>query len=137
MKSKLYSLFCFLLIVLFTYTAFSKWLNMDAHLYAMRNQPFSRPVNDFLAYALPVVEIITVILLVINSTRLLGLYISLLLMALFTAYVSAVLLNFFGRVPCSCGGVIEQLGWKEHLVFNIFFLSISIVAIRLHKHIHA
>lgn len=137
MKSKLYFLFCFLLIVLFTYTAFSKWLNLHLHLYAMRNQPFSRLVNDFLAYALPVVEMITVVLLVLNSTRLMGLYISLLLMSLFTAYISAVLLNFFGRVPCSCGGVIEQLGWMEHLVFNIIFLLISIAAIRLHKHIHA
>lgn len=137
MKPKLYFLFCFLLIVLFTYTAAGKWLNMNAHLYAMRNQPFSRQVNDFLAYALPVVEMITVVLLVVNTTRLLGLYLSLLLMTLFTGYILAVLLDFFGRIPCSCGGVIELLGWKEHLLFNIFFLLISIVAIRLHKHIHA
>ncbi len=137
MKPKRYSLFCFLLIVLFTYTAISKWLNIDAHLYGMRNQPFSRMINDFLAYAVPVVEITTVVLLVINSTRLIGLYISLLLMVLFTTYVSAVLLGWFGRIPCSCGGVIELLDWKGHLVFNVFFLLISIAAIRLHKHIHA
>lgn len=137
MKLKSYSLFCFLLILLFTYTAVSKWLNMEAHLYAIRNQPFSRPVNDFLAHALPVTEIITVILLVIHTTRLWGLYLSLLLMFLFTGYVLAILLGLFGRIPCSCGGVIELLGWKEHLVFNIFFLAISIAAIRLHKHIHA
>lgn len=110
---------------------------MESHIYAMRNQPFSRPVNDFLAYTLPVAEMITVILLVINTTRLLGLYFSLLLMVLFTGYVLAVLLGLFGRIPCSCGGVIELLGWKEHLVFNVFFLLISIAAIRLHKHIHA
>lgn len=110
---------------------------MDAHLYAMRNQPFSRTVNDFLAYALPVAEIIVVILLVVNTTRLLGLYLSLLLLTLFTGYILAVLLDFFGQIPCSCGGIIELLGWKEHLLFNIFFLLISIAAIRLHKHIHA
>lgn len=110
---------------------------MEAHLYAIRNQPFSRPVNDFLAHALPVTEIITVILLVIHTTRLWGLYLSLLLMFLFTGYVLAILLGLFGRIPCSCGGVIKLLGWKEHLVFNIFFLAISIAAIRLHKHIHA
>ena len=137
MKLKSYSLFCFLLILLFTYTAVSKWLNMEAHLYAIRNQPFSRPVNDFLAHALPVTEIITVILLVIHTSRLWGLYLSLLLMFLFTGYVLAILLGLFGRIPCSCGGVIKLLGWKEHLVFNIFFLAISIAAIRLHKHIHA
>ncbi len=110
---------------------------MEAHLYAMRNQPFSRTVNNFLAHALPLAEIIAVILLVINTTRLLGLYLSLLLMTLFTGYVLVVLLDLFGRIPCSCGGVIELLGWKEHLVFNVFFLLISIAAIRLHKHIHA
>jgi putative oxidoreductase len=137
MKPKLYFSFCFLLILLFTYTAISKWLNMDAHLYAMRNQPFSRWVNNLLAYLLPLVEMAAVILLVIHRTRLAGLFLCFVLMLLFTGYVAMVLLNFFGRIPCSCGGVIEQLGWKEHLVFNIFFLSITIAAIRLHKHIHA
>lgn len=93
---------------------------MEAHLYAMRNQPFSRPVNNLLAYVLPVVEMGAVILLVIHRTRLTGLFLSL-LMLLFTGYVAVVLLNVFGRIPCSCGGVIELLGWKAHLVFNIFF----------------
>lgn len=137
MKLKSYLLFCFLLVLLFTYTALSKWLNMEAHLYAMRNQPFSRPVNNLLAYVLPVVEIITVVLLLMHRTRLAGLFLSFVLMALFTGYVGVVLLNVFGRIPCSCGGVLEQLGWKEHLVFNLFFLFISITAIRLHQHIHA
>lgn len=137
MKSKLYFSCCFLLILLFTYTAVSKWLNMEAHLYAMRNQPFSRPLNNLLAYSIPVVEIITVGLLLVQRTRLVGLFIAFVLMTLFTGYVAMVLSNVFGRIPCSCGGVLEQLGWKEHLVFNLFFLVISITAIRLHKHIHA
>ncbi len=137
MKPKLYFTCCFLLILLFTYTAVSKWLNMEAHLYAMRNQPFSRPLNNFLAYSIPVVEIITVILLLMQRTRLMGLLVAFILMLLFTGYVGMVLLHVFGRIPCSCGGVLEQLGWKEHLVFNLFFLLISITAIRLHKHIHA
>lgn len=137
MKSKLYFSCCFLLIFLFTYTAVSKWLNMEAHLYAMRNQPFSRPLNNLLAYSIPVVEIIAAGLLLVQRTRLVGLFIAFVLMALFTGYVAMVLSNVFGRIPCSCGGVLEQLGWKEHLVFNLFFLVISITAIRLHKHIHA
>lgn len=137
MKPKLYFCCCFLLILLFTYTAVSKWLNMEAHLYAMRNQPFSRPLNNLLAYSIPVVEMITVGLLLVQRTRLVGLFMAFVVMALFTGYVAMVLSNVFGRIPCSCGGVLEQLGWKEHLVFNLFFLVISITAIRLHKHIHA
>lgn len=137
MKLKCYISFCFFLIVLFTYAAMSKWLNMDAHLYAMRNQPFSRLVNNFLAYALPLSEMITACLLLLTATRLIGLYLSVILLTLFTGYVAMVLLNFFGRIPCSCGGVIALLGWKEHLLFTILCLLISITAIRLHKHIHA
>jgi putative oxidoreductase len=46
-------------------------------------------------------------------------------MTVFTGYVILVLINFFGRVPCSCGGVIQVLGWKTHMVFNLFFLLLT------------
>ena len=71
--------------------------------------------------------------MVINTTRLIGLYLSVTLLTLFSGYVLIVLLGAFGRIPCACGGVIELLGWKGHLVFNLFFLLINIQAIRLHK----
>ncbi|HZH70563.1 MAG TPA: MauE/DoxX family redox-associated membrane protein [Flavobacteriaceae bacterium] len=32
-------------------------------------------------------------------------------------------------MPCSCGGVLEQLGWTEHLAFNIGFMGLGVVGI--------
>jgi hypothetical protein len=52
-------------------------------------------------------------------------------MALFSGYIVLVLTGVFGRVPCSCGGVIGSLGWWEHLVFNVVFLGIGIWGMKL------
>jgi hypothetical protein len=64
-----------------------------------------------------------------------GLYASLVLMLAFTIYTAAVLLHAFKYVPCSCGGVIRKLTWPQHLVFNLFFVGISVAAIILLKKI--
>lgn len=137
LKTISYTTACALLILLFTYTAISKGLHMDTTLYEMRNQPFPRIMDDALAYGLPIIELVTVLLIMFNKTRLVGLYIAGSLMGLFTLYVIAILLGLFKRVPCSCGGIIGSLGWVAHLWLNLFFLMLSIIAIRYHKHIHA
>jgi putative oxidoreductase len=36
-------------------------------------------------------------------------------------------------LPCSCGGVISSMSWKQHLVFNVHCIAINIVAINLFK----
>ena len=132
MKRKIYFLICFLLVLLFSYTGLQKWMHMQKTLYNMRNQLFSRPVADMLAYGLPFVEMAVAILLIFVSTRKLGLYLSFLLLFLFTSYVAAILLGVFHRVPCSCGGIIDSLGWTAHLWLNLFFLFISLIGIRYH-----
>jgi hypothetical protein len=33
------------------------------------------------------------------------------------------------NLPCSCGGVIQQLSWKQHIVFNISFIVLGIAGI--------
>jgi putative oxidoreductase len=128
---------CALLILLFSYTAISKGLHMDTTLYEMRNQPFPRVINDILSYLIPTMELLIVVMLLKEKTRLLGLYIAAVLMSLFTIYVIIILVGVFKRVPCSCGGIISSLGWNQHLWLNLFFLFISIIGIRYHKDIHA
>jgi putative oxidoreductase len=54
-------------------------------------------------------------------------------MLLFTVYTFLVLINVFGRRPCACGGVIENLTWGQHLVFNLFFVGVAIAGILLKK----
>ena len=42
-----------------------------------------------------------------------------------------IILNFIPDIPCSCGGVLEKMSWNEHLIFNIAFVVLGLVAILL------
>ena len=142
MKNPILLLILCSLILLFTYTAISKWLDMPLYLYEMHNQPFPRWFATLIAWVLPVIEFFVVILLLLGMTRLTGLWIASMLMGLFTLYTLLVLTGVFHRIPCSCGGIIQSLTWPQHLSFNLVFTIIAGIGIRLQKkshskHIHA
>jgi Methylamine utilisation protein MauE. len=118
-----------LLILLFLYTGSNKFFAFDHFVGQMQNQVFPQTWVPFLIYGLPSIEIIIAVLLMFNKTKMIALWASLVLMSLFTIYTALVLFNFFGRVPCSCGGVIEQLSWGQHLIFNLVFVFIAITGI--------
>jgi hypothetical protein len=116
-----------LLAFLFLYTGLSKLIDWEQTKSGLYNQVFPIWVSQVLLYMLPVLEIGTALILMIPKTRQLGFRISVILMACFSGYIGLVLTGIFGRVPCSCGGVIDSLGWWEHLVFNLVFLGIGVV----------
>lgn len=33
------------------------------------------------------------------------------------------------NIPCSCGGILESLGWREHLYFNLAFIALAVLAL--------
>jgi putative oxidoreductase len=121
----------FCLILLFAYTASSKLLDFNQFKVEMYGQTLPHEVATLLIWLLPGMEMLVSLLLLFEKTRLAGFYASGVLMAVFTGYISLVLLNYFSRVPCSCGGVIKALGWKLHLVFNLLFLLLSVAGIYL------
>jgi hypothetical protein len=53
-------------------------------------------------------------------------------MTVFTLYLGYMLL-FTPNRPCVCGGVIKTMSWDQHIVFNCFFILLSLIAIRFHK----
>lgn len=118
-----------LLVVMFLHTGISKFLDFQGFVHDLDNQPFPDRYTPYLAWSLPTIEIIIVVMLLMNRTRLIGLYASFFLMTLFTIYTGLVLINFFDRVPCSCGGVVSYLSWPQHLFFNLFFVVITFIAI--------
>ncbi len=120
---------CTLLVFLFVYAAASKLADIKTFMADMYNQPFPAFVKPILVWAVPFTELAIAALLIFDTTRLIGLYASLILMVGFTFYTAVVLLHFFEYVPCSCGGVIKNLSWKQHLVFNLFFAGISLIGI--------
>ncbi|REC79513.1 hypothetical protein DRF60_06735 [Chryseobacterium elymi] len=122
-----------LLVILFLYTAVSKFVDFKGFTYDLNNQPFPNSLTPILRWLVPLTEIGIVLGLIFEKTRLLALYASLILMSLFTIYTALVLFDVFEYVPCSCGGVIKNLTWPQHLIFNLFFVVITLLAIRVNK----
>ncbi len=90
--------------------------------------------GTFLAVTLPVSELLLSFALLIPATTRIALFISLALLLTFTGYLIISLFNHYD-LPCTCGGVIQQLTWKQHVLFNTAFIAINIVAIyRLRIH---
>jgi len=119
-----------LFAILFLYTGISKLLNFGLFKAQLATSPILVPIATVVALVMPVTEIVVSVLVYLPATRLKGLYASLYLMVLFIAYIVAILL-FDPHVPCSCGGVIEQLSWTGHIILNSVLTVAAWVAIRL------
>lgn len=128
-SSKVSSTVAGLLILMFSYAAFSKLVDYEDSKKAMLNQVFSDGIALQLVWLVPLTELIIVILLLLNNTRLQGFNASAILMTGFTLYIAFSMSGAFGRIPCSCGGILSRLGYGTHLLFNLFFLSLSIIGI--------
>ena len=132
MRNFLKSLPQALLILLFVYAAASKLINFGDFKGQLYNQAFPHWLADVLAYVLPSTELLAAVLMIYPRSEMTGLVLSLDLLLLFSGYIALVLLHFWDRVPCSCGGILSHMGWGTHLVFNLFFAALNIIAIRVH-----
>jgi hypothetical protein len=121
-----------LLILLFIYTALSKLLDFTAFKSVLSQSPFIGNKAAVVALALPITEIMVALLLFVPRTRLWGFYGATVLMTAFTLYLAYMIL-FTPDLPCSCGGVLKQMTWKQHLAFNIFFFLLSLTATLLER----
>jgi len=122
---------CTLLVFLWIYTAFSKLVDLKDFKHQLANQTFGKRTATLLLWFIPSSEITAAVLLLFRKTRFVGLMLSALLMLLFTAYIALVLLGYYDRTPCSCGGVLKAMGWQMHLWFNVLFLTLSALGIYL------
>ncbi|WP_205513826.1 MauE/DoxX family redox-associated membrane protein [Longitalea arenae] len=136
-KELIIEIICCLLILLFIYSALSKLSDYDRFTVQLSKSPYITTYAALISWSIPAIEMLIALFLVIKRTRLVGLYASFFLMSLFTAYL-IVMLNFSYYIPCSCGGVLENLSWNQHILFNSFFIVIAAAAsIMQHKHIYA
>lgn len=123
----------FVLSFVLLYTASSKLYDWEGTQLAFANQVFPIWLSARLAWAAPTAELAIAALLLFPTTRILGFKLASGLFLLFTGYVALVLTGIFGRIPCSCGGIVSTLGWSEHLVLNIVLLATAILGYRLEK----
>ena len=122
-----------MLTLLWIYAAISKLGNPHTTILQMQKQPLPSWSIKVLAMGIPIVELGIAALLNIHKTRFMGLAASTVLLSLFSLYIVYVLSLDQKNIPCSCGGIIGQLGWKAHLFFNLFWLAMCIVSIRYYK----
>lgn len=134
-KNTVVDIICFLYILLFVYAATNKFIDFEGFQVQLAQSPLLSSFAGWVSWLVPILEIIIAGLLCSQKTRLLGLYSAFGLMVMFIIYIF-IILNFSPFVPCSCGGILEKLGWKEHLLFNITFCLIAIPGILFQSHLH-
>lgn len=131
-KSTIVEVIAILFIILFLYTGISKLMEFAVFKEQISESPILKPFASIIVFGLPVTEFIVSALLFIPRYRKTGFYAALILMIMFTIYIIGLLL-FSKELPCSCGGVIDLLSWKGHVVFNSAFIALAITAIRLKR----
>ena len=131
-KGVLVEVICYLFILLFVYAAVSKLTDFGKFKAQLGQSPILTDFAEIIALIIPAIEIAIAIMLIFPAMRRMALYACYYLMTLFTIYIIAVL-NFSNHVPCSCGGILEKLGWTEHIIFNLVFVILAVLGIYLVK----
>lgn len=129
-KDSLIYLISAIFVLLFSYTAVSKFLDYHRFVFQMKLAPLPimGTLGPILGVATPLLETVIVLLLLFKKTRALGVYCSFFLMLIFEAYVGSMLAT--GKnLPCTCGGIISTLSWKAHLFLNAGFILIGLIGI--------
>ena len=131
-KKLLVGIISLLLILLMVYAALAKWNDYYNFRAGLEESPIIAPFAGILVWAVPATELIIAGLLLWPAFRRYGLYASFVLMTLFTIYI-IVMLSFYDDIPCSCGGILEEMPWGWHIAFNSVFVLLSAWGIRLER----
>ena len=124
-----------LFVFLFVYTSANKLLDVYKFRVQLGQSPLLTQIAWFATWFVPLIELVVSVLLVISRLRLMGLLGAFGLMTLFTVYIIYIL-QFSEYIPCACGGVLQSLGWTEHLIFNITFILLAVIGIVLQSNEH-
>ena len=130
LKSNFIYAIALLHILVFTYAAFSKLADYESFTIQLGQSPLLSAFAGWVAWFIPSLELLIVFLLILPSTRFFALTASFALMVMFSAYIY-IILHYSEFVPCSCGGILERMTWNEHLLFNLIFSLLALIAVLL------
>lgn len=105
---------------------------MEIHLFEEQlvSSPFVGALSGIIAWGLPITELLLAVALIIPFFRLKAMYASFGLMSTFTLYV--IVIFFVDKdLACSCGGIIEQLTPRQHILFNGACVALALLAIKV------
>jgi len=130
-KNLFLELIILLYVLLFVYAAVSKFIDFENFQVQLGQSPMLRSYVPLISYGIPITELLLSALLITPKTRKIGLYGAFILMTLFSTYLF-ILLTFSDYIPCSCGGILENMSWTAHLIFNLVFVFLAVFGIRIY-----
>lgn len=120
-----------ILMMLWAYSSISKFIDLPRFRRGLRNQAFPKWVGAILFWTLPLTELLLILLLWLPDTRLSGMYLSAILLLIFTIYIGGAVYGFYDRYPCPCGGIFRGMRWNTHLKVNFILTCIAITGLLL------
>jgi hypothetical protein len=121
-------------IGLFMYTAISKSLTIGAFTSSLQSLFLSTYLSLFVAYFVIAAEIGLSILFMFEKRKKQALYCSFGLISAFTIY-TVIAANSRNR-PCTCGGVLSNFTWLQHLFFNLILLALALLGIFVEQQVN-
>lgn len=113
------------LVFLYIYTGLSKYQSLNTFQVVLGKSILIKAYSIPISLVLPGFEILLAIALAIPKTRRLGFLTSAYLLSAFTLYL-LYMIKFSPKLPCSCGGIISQLSWRQHIILNTILIATSI-----------
>lgn len=134
MKNKLIIITKYLLAIVFIYAGAYKASDFSLFASQMYQSPLlPAALVPFIAIGLPVIEIIFGVFLIFSKKwEYQLLWISFGFMLFFSVYL-LMLFTLYDKPPCACGGILSGMSYPVHIVFNIFFTVMPVIAILLHE----
>lgn len=129
-KNLIITVICYLYVLLFVYAAVSKLIDVETFQVQLGQSPLLSAFAGWVAWGVILGELFIAGLLLFDKTKQLGFLLAFAMMVMFTSYI-IIILNFSSFIPCSCGGILEKMGWTEHLIFNSCFIILALGALLL------
>ncbi len=126
------SFLIYVFILFYAYTGFYKVLNLDAFKFNIaRTAVFPEYFINVIPYLVIILEFTVIIFLIFRKK--IGTILFAASMLIFSIYI--ILLYQHGRYEvCGCGGVLNGLEFRYHLLINLIFLLLALSVIYLnHK----
>jgi hypothetical protein len=115
-------------LVLFIYTGIDKIVDHSLFVEQLSLSPLISIAAWPISLLLPALELSIVALLISKRYRLIGLFATIILMSVFTIYVTTLfIINV--ELPCSCGGIFSYLSWNQHLLVNGALVILNILSL--------
>ncbi|WP_370684888.1 MauE/DoxX family redox-associated membrane protein [Chryseotalea sanaruensis] len=86
----------------------------------------------YLSYAIIAFEVIIPIMILIPTVRKYSLQIAPFLLIFFTMFILSKEIDSSSE-PCMCGGILESLKIRQHIVFNLFYCYFNRSALQRRK----